>query len=296
MQLRLHEDTALFREAVRYTAARTGFLARLVEKDYYCTVLLEHLGARCPELVFKGGTCLAKVHVGFFRMSEDLDFVIPVPAGVARAERSMRSKTAKKAVEALEKSVAGLWIESPLTGSNNSTQYKAEIGYTSVLGSRPESIQVEIGLREPLLLPQVRAAVHTLLLDPLSGESGLAAIELDCIAPLEAMAEKLRAALTRRDPAIRDFYDIDHAIRGGRLEVTDPMLLRMLHSKLGVPGNPPVDVSADRRSALERQVDAQLRPVLREVDFDAFDLGRAFAAVDAMASAVGQLRRDPERS
>jgi hypothetical protein len=34
---RLHEDTGLFREAVAYSAARTGFAAGLVEKDYFCT-------------------------------------------------------------------------------------------------------------------------------------------------------------------------------------------------------------------------------------------------------------------
>ncbi|MCB2206646.1 hypothetical protein KQI65_18035 [bacterium] len=41
--LTFHEDTALFREAIRYTAASTGFGARLIEKDYYCSVLLHAL-------------------------------------------------------------------------------------------------------------------------------------------------------------------------------------------------------------------------------------------------------------
>jgi predicted nucleotidyltransferase component of viral defense system len=286
MQNHLHEDTALFREAVTYTAARTGFLGRLVEKDYYCTVILDHLASSSPDLVFKGGTCLAKVHLGFFRMSEDLDFVIPVPAGVARAERSQRSKNPKRALEALHQAIPGLRIESPLTGSNNSTQYAGAISYTSVLGTRPESIKVEIGMREPLLRPHVRAAAHTLLLDPISGQRMIPTIDLTCIAPAEGLAEKLRAALTRRDPAIRDFYDIDHAIRGGSLEVTDPALLEMVRRKLTAPGNSPVDITANRLSVLTRQVDAQLRPVLRGPDFEAFDLGRAFATVEAIASAI----------
>jgi len=286
MSNRLHEDTPLFREAVNYTSARTGFLARLVEKDYYCTILLDHLASSCPELVFKGGTCLAKVHIGFFRMSEDLDFVIPVPADVARSERSRRAQNAKGAVEALERAIEGLRINSPLTGANSSTQYVAEIAYPSVLGERQESIKVEIGLREPLLLPPVHAVARTLLLDPISGaESGVTA-DLACIALPESMAEKLRAALSRRDPAIRDFYDIDHAIQTGRLQVADPQFLQMVRSKLAVPGNPPADVSPDRLSALTRQVDAQLRPVLRQPDLEAFDLARAFAAVEAVARAV----------
>ena len=74
-----HEDTDLFQETVNFTAAETTFAARLIEKDYFCTVLLEHLAAVTGgQLVFKGGTCLTKVHAGFYRLSEDLDFVIPM--------------------------------------------------------------------------------------------------------------------------------------------------------------------------------------------------------------------------
>ena len=78
MPIRWHqEDPVLFEAAIRLTAGETGFPPRLIEKDYFCSVLLEHLAARCDTLIFKGGTCLAKVHAGFYRLSEDLDFVIP---------------------------------------------------------------------------------------------------------------------------------------------------------------------------------------------------------------------------
>jgi hypothetical protein len=30
-----HQDTALFREAVQFTAAESGFVPRLIEKDYF---------------------------------------------------------------------------------------------------------------------------------------------------------------------------------------------------------------------------------------------------------------------
>jgi hypothetical protein len=38
--LRVHEDPALFREAIQFTAAETRFLPRLIEKDYFCSLLL----------------------------------------------------------------------------------------------------------------------------------------------------------------------------------------------------------------------------------------------------------------
>ena len=39
--LKLHEDALLFSEAIAFTAARTGFNAQVIEKDYFCTVLLD---------------------------------------------------------------------------------------------------------------------------------------------------------------------------------------------------------------------------------------------------------------
>jgi len=41
--IRVHEDRAMFLEAVNFTAAHTGFSPRLIEKDYFCTVLLQYL-------------------------------------------------------------------------------------------------------------------------------------------------------------------------------------------------------------------------------------------------------------
>ena len=59
----------------------------------------------------------------------------------------------------------------------------------------------------------------------------------------ETYCEKLRAALTRREPAIRDFYDIDHGVRSGRLNTDDRRVIDLVRSKLAVPGNDPIDMS-----------------------------------------------------
>jgi hypothetical protein len=73
-QISLHLDTDFFRAALAYTNEETGFTPLLVEKDYYCSVLLSYLFSDKSPLVFKGGTCLSKVHVGFNPLSEDLHF------------------------------------------------------------------------------------------------------------------------------------------------------------------------------------------------------------------------------
>src|SRR3990167_1563626 len=44
----------------------------LIEKDFYLNILLSRLNLE--GYVFKGGTCLAKAYLDYFRFSEDLDF------------------------------------------------------------------------------------------------------------------------------------------------------------------------------------------------------------------------------
>jgi hypothetical protein len=43
--LEIHADAALFREALGFTAAETEFIPRLIEKDYFCTFVLQQLCA-----------------------------------------------------------------------------------------------------------------------------------------------------------------------------------------------------------------------------------------------------------
>jgi hypothetical protein len=87
--------------------------------------------------------------------------------------------------------------------------------------------------------------------------------------------------------AIRDFYDIDYAIRRLDLNPLEATLIELVRQKLAVSGNDPVDVSEARLAALRQQLDSQLKPVLRAKDFAEFDLERAFRAVVDVAAAVG---------
>ena len=94
-----HDDADLFRAAVQFTAAESGFVPRLIEKDYFCTVLLDYLSRSAgTELVFKGGTCLAKVHMELYRLSEDLDYSISITADAHRSERSKQAEPVKMAL------------------------------------------------------------------------------------------------------------------------------------------------------------------------------------------------------
>jgi len=102
----------------------------------------------------------------------------------------------------------------------------------------------------------------------------------------EAYAEKTRAALTRREPAIRDFYDVDFALGRLNLDLKDHRLMVLVTDKLKVPDNDPIDISQSRREILRAQLDTQLKPVLRPQDFEKFDLDRAFELVAEMGSRI----------
>lgn len=237
-------------------------------------------------LVFNGGTCLAKVYAEFYRLSEDLDFVISTPVNAKRAERSKQVAALKKAVAELVRQMPAFRMVQPLTGANNSTQYIAVVGYRSLISGQEDAIKIEVGLREPLLTTVQVGSARTILLNPLSDQPLMEPLLLSCISKIEAFAEKFRAAMTRRDVAIRDFYDIDFALRRLDIHMSDEDLVKLVGQKLAIPGNDAVDVSGGRLQALRRQLETQLKPVLREKDYSDFNLERAIDAVVTMAGRV----------
>lgn len=282
----VHEDHALFREAIAFTAAETRFLPRLIEKDYFCSLLLHYLTTSVSALAFKGGTCLAKVHAGFYRLSEDLDFVIPTPVTSSRSERRALSAELKEAVTRLPGATNEFRIVEALKGANSSTQYVVSVGYTSLINRQDETVKIEVGLREPLLTQRVSGKAQTLLLNPFSGKPITPPITVQCISGQELMAEKLRAALSRREAAIRDFFDIDYAVRKLEFHPFEKAMIKLVRQKLSMPGNESVDMSRERLATLRRQLGTELKTVLREKDYREFDLDRAYRIVTEVADVV----------
>ena len=192
----------------------------------------------------------------------------------------------KKAVDGIADYVSGFVATGLLKGANNSTQYNGCIRYQSPTSGHDENVLIEVSVREPLLLPVKDAPAKTLLLDPLTGNAAVSAVPVRCIAMNEALAEKFRAAMSRQDVAIRDFFDLDYASQHLGLDPTEHQFIELVRQKLAVPDNLPIDISPERFANLQRQLDARLKAVLRDKDFAAFDLRRAFDLVIAMAKRV----------
>jgi predicted nucleotidyltransferase component of viral defense system len=288
MAIRLHaEDPVLLREAIRYTAAETGFSARLVEKDYFCSVALEYLAGECDGLTFKGGTCLSKIHGGFYRLSEDLDFSISTAVDSTRGNRSRSVEPLRQALARVQARLPGFRLAEPLRGFNISTQYNAVLLYESLVDDHFEPVSIEVGVREPNMTEVLQGAARTVLLNPIGGQALVDTYPVVALSYAEAMAEKVRAALCRSEVAIRDFFDVDHAVRSAGFDPAQAGFADLVRRKLAIPRTPAPDLSDARIGQLERQLEAQLRPVLREKEFRQFNLARAVETLREVQLAVG---------
>jgi len=279
-------DRDVFRESLKHSEAATGFTATLIEKDYYCSLVLHHLFSNDTPLVFKGGTCLSKVYIDFNRLSEDLDFIISVPVSITKSQRRATIEPVRGILEKLPNAVPGVVISKAFEGHNESRQYIGHLEYPSVVIDKYERIKVEVGLREPLLIPAESGTARTLATNPFSLQPLLSEFAANVMALGEIYAEKFRAALTRREPAIRDFFDLFHAVNKGGLNTHDPEFVDMVRTKILVPGNDSIDISTEKKLELDRQLKGQLKPVLRPRDFVWFNPDEAFDLVFSMAEAI----------
>jgi predicted nucleotidyltransferase component of viral defense system len=279
-------DPEVFREALAYSEATTGFTATLIEKDYYCSLVLQYFFASDTSLVFRGGTCLSKVHANFYRLSEDLDFFISVTVNSTRSQRRAEMEPVKRMFEVLPTAIPGMAISEAIQGHNVSRQYIGNLEYRSAIVEKQEKIKVEVGVREPLLNPSESKTARTIVVNPFSSLPLLPTFTVRAMELREAYAEKLRAAMTRIEPAIRDFFDVFYAVQEIGLDIHNADFLSIVKAKIEVPGNAPVDVSPERKRELYKQLDGQLRPVLRPADFVVFNLDEAFELVCEIAKAV----------
>jgi hypothetical protein len=64
-------------------------------------------------------------------------------------------------------------------------------------------------------------------------------------------------------------------------------VIGLVAAKLSIAGNRPVDLSEARFAALRHQVETHLRPVLRTMDYEAFDLQRTLSMLEEVVRQLG---------
>ena len=233
----LHHDKEEFIRILERTSAQTGFTLRLLEKDYYISIILSQINSGLNNsLIFKGGTCLNKIYYSYYRLSEDLDFSLKLPSD--STTRQARRKLMKPIKESLKSFTAkfDMNVENiEKAGHNESTQYVYYLTYHSVVLNKKDSVKLEIGLRFNPLLPVEKRRITHKFLHPFTGEPLFDAGKVTCLSIKELVSEKMRAAATRAIIAPRDFYDLGYLLRAG-FDFTDREFLKVFKRKLEEDG------------------------------------------------------------
>lgn len=269
-------DRTLIADLCREVAAREGMQPELVEKDLYLTRLLWAVGQELEaNLVLKGGTLLSKVDLGFYRMSEDADLVIPGTPDRSRRANAQSVNRVRDALKALSPAVG---VRAQFPGgeiSERGAHATWQLDYDSDFGR--QGVRLEVSIR-PVLRPPRQVVLRQLLADPLAGDYSQACCW--ALAADEARAEKVRAAFTR--DAIRDFYDLDRMM-AVKADFASKKFLHLVDAKLAELNEAPLaaqpatlGVTAARRRVLDAALRRDLPAVLR-LGAPSFDLDAMLA-------------------
>lgn len=140
----LHEQKNLFKELILSTSQSLNVSPRIVEKDYFVSLILNELNLRMPNLVFRGGTSLSKCYKIINRFSEDIDLTL---AGSTSC--SQRKKLKETILSTL--SSLNLIITNENSIRTRTSYNKYEVKYKSIFkqSEMKDNILVETVLAAP---------------------------------------------------------------------------------------------------------------------------------------------------
>lgn len=221
-------------EFINEMAAAMGTQRKdLVEKDIILQQLLLNLSEDrffAKNFAFKGGTCLIKCYMGYYRFSEDIDFTWidqsefntknqneitrKLSAHIDRVAHLFEGITAKRGLDFKYRKDDIRYVE--IGGSKKMLTLK--LWYNSAILGRESFIKVQINFLEKLHFGLTEKSVKGMSvpkemqeeLSNLFSEYGEYSQEpkLKAYDVKELLAEKTRAILTRRGVKTRDFMDI----------------------------------------------------------------------------------------
>jgi len=291
----LNDDKQNFLKALEITSAQTGFPLLLLEKDYYLTIVLSGMDHLSENLIFKGGTCLNKIYYSYYRLSEDLDFIMRLPSEkLSRAGKRKLIKPVKDNILSYVNSYDMTIDDVDNTGRNISSQYIFCIDYDSAVLGNKQSIKLEIGLRFNPILSVSRQKVSHKFLHPFTKEPLFDAGHVNCLALKELVAEKMRATATRLTIAPRDFYDISFLIKAG-FDFQDEQLWQLFKRKLSEDGFEPdiakyrvnMGRSRDEIAEMSSRIEAELLDILTPNERKTFDLNKSLHLINDTFKKMG---------
>ena len=202
-----------------------------IEKDFVLHQILADLSRDeifADNFLFKGGTCLIKYYLGYYRFSEDLDFTW-------RKQEEFVGKTTSWIVRYLEDVLerTGKMLEDIVARQNLDFKWDKgnrnyvelnnggrittfHIRYNSAILNRDVDLKVQINFVEDLCMKPQHGALRGLIGNEHKDLEGVfdeydqysSSIPFRLYDVKEIMSEKIRALLTRRGTKARDFLDV----------------------------------------------------------------------------------------
>ena len=168
-------------ELINYLGEKYGIKQReLIEKDYLLQSLIKGLSQDeffQKNFIFKGGTCLIKSYLGYYRFSEDLDFTWKKQeAWKNKSRKHLRkliSEEISKILDLLCKLSPALGLEfKPDKRNPRYAQFGAgnifttfKLWYKSVLSEREEFIKLQINFVERIRYEPKECLIRSLIDD-----------------------------------------------------------------------------------------------------------------------------------
>lgn len=254
-------DLAAFVDTIAPEARATR--RELMEKDYLLHLLLAEVGARPglrDRLLLKGGTCLLKTYLGYYRFSEDADFTWrDQDRWTGRTPRAIRNECSELIGTLTEEIgevaddlglgfVADKADRRYVEASSGGRMVRFYLWFDSAATSREQPLKFEVSFVDTLVDPPEVRDLGTYISEikdvslreiisyrfPEELEAYTRAIRLPCYSPKEIYLEKCRAVMTRVGFKWRDLVDIVHlengfgfdilGLRGQIIEKTLPVL------------------------------------------------------------------------
>lgn len=195
----------------------------LIEKDFYLSLLLSKLNLE--EYVFKGGTCLAKIYLDYFRFSEDLDLTFINQKLFENKSTNQIKKICKEKIDNFGKQIESVGLDFVLNksdkkyvelGSNNKL-VTFKVGYVSVFTDAPSLIKIQINFLEDIKFKIRQKETLHLIKHKITKDEKIYFQDfiiyyknktLLVYDIKEIVAEKIRSLLTRRAIKSRDAIDL----------------------------------------------------------------------------------------
>lgn len=231
------------KQLIDLIVSRTKIAQRdLIEKDLILHRLLIELSSRklfFDNYAFKGGTCLMKCYLGYYRFSEDLDFTYIHQYEFEKKSGKQIRRLLSEKISLLMKDLKEISAHIGLDfkgaksdrhyiefgGSNRQATFK--LWYTPDSSSQVTFIKIQANFLEKIECPVVEHSAYNFFLKdfsdkfllPDNSEWVLKIPKLRCYDIREILIEKIRAILTRRSIKVRDYIDVYMIEKKERLDV-----------------------------------------------------------------------------